>query len=279
MTPAGTSTCRESTGTSRPSRTTGRTNHGSATPAAATAPRSDSGTMDLPLATALAARQPVTVVNRPEGDRLPETDTVVSLPPTDTVVRPQQTATAHRPRRPSPARRLVVLATRRTRPQRAAPGPAPGVMRDRSRPATSRHQDPVYSQQPTCGAHLPPAPADPLAPGFDRAQRRHGPASFRLCRPRRAGPPPAFPAPSSLTGTGLAGTSLADGGEAVPPPAPFRLQPAGAGPLVLARCRPVPRPPAPRFPVCSGQRGSRSGSRRQSSDPAGSWRLALLAPG
>jgi hypothetical protein len=279
MTPAGTSTCRESTGTSRPSRTTARTNHGSATLGAATAPRSDSGTMDLPRGTALAARRPVTAINRPEGDRLPETDTVVSLAPTATVVHPQQTAAAQRPRRPSPARRPVVLATRRTRPQCAAPGPAAGVMRDRSRPASSRRQGRVYSPLPTCGAHLPPAPAGPLTPGFNRAQRRPGPASFRPGRLRRAGPPPAFPARPSLTGTGLAGTSLAHGGEAVPAPAPFRLQPAGAGPLVPARCRPVLRYPALRSPLNGGLRRSRSGNQRQSSDPAGSWRLAHSVPG
>ena len=265
MTRAGTLTCRESTGTSRPSLTTALTSPGGATKGAPTAQRSASGTPGRPPRTAPAARRMVTAGRGPERDRRHETAMAAH---------PAEIATAHRLRRPPPARLAAPLTnTRRTRLRCGDPGPAAGGMPVRSGPASSRRSDHGQSLQPACAAPLPPAVARRAAPRYDPAKRCRGQASVRPFRQERAGLARPHPARSSPAGTSLAGISVTRGGRALSAPARFRPRPVAAGLLVPARCRLLP--PASQSPVPGAPRRSRC----PSSDPAVSWRSAPLAPG
>ena len=270
-TPAGISTSPESTGTSRPSPTTGLTSLAGAMLAGATAPRSGSGTTDRRTGTAAAPRRADTVSRHPGRDRRHATDTAVHR---------HGTATTRRPRRPTPARRPAgpVMSTRRTRPRCGGPALAAVVTRARSSRA-SRRLDGVDSRHPTSGALLRPTPADLAALASGLARHRPGPADLRPCHPRPADPVQACPARSSLAGTGRAGTGRTVGGQALPVLVRFLRRPADAVPLVLARCRPVPSLRVRPSPAHGGPRRQRSGSRRRSSGPAESWRLAPSAPG
>lgn len=241
-------------------------------PRVATAPRSGSGTTDPLPVTAAAPRSADT------GSRHPGKDRRLA---TDTAARRHGTATTHRLRRPSAGHRPAgpAMSTRQTRPRCGAPALAAVVTRARSSRAISRHPDREDSRHPVSGALLRLTPADLAAHGYGLARRRRGPASFRPCHPRQADPVQAHPARSSLAGIAPAGTSLTGGGQARPAPVRFPRRPAGAGPLVLARCHRVPSLLVRPSPVPGGPRGQRSGSRRLSSGPAESWRLAPSAPG
>jgi hypothetical protein len=273
MTRAGTSTCRESTGTSRPSLTTALSSPGGATQGAPTAPRSGSGTPDHPQGTAPAAHRMVTAGRRPERDRLPET-AMAARPPETVTAHPREAATAHRLRMPPQARVAApVTSTHRRRRQCGAPGPAADGMPVGSGPASNPRLDRGWNLQRACAVPLPRALARPAALGYDLAQLRRGLARFRRCRQKRAELARAHPAPSSLAGTSLAGTSAARGGRAPPAPVRFRPRLAAAGLQVPARCRLLPS--ASQSPV----RGDPRRSRCPSSDPAASWRSAPLVPG
>ena len=266
MTRAGTSTCRESTGTSLPSPTTGLTRPVGATPSAPAAPRSGSGTTDPPPVTAAATSRAGTVSHHPDRARRREMDTAVHR---------RMTATAHLPRRLSPALRptALVTSTRQTRPLCGVPAPAAVVMHARSRRATSHPPGMADSRQLASGALLRPALAGPAAPGCDRARRRRGPAVCRLCRPSRADLAPVLPAPVHPAPSSQAGSSPGYGGPRARSLAGFRPEPTDAGLLALACCRPPL--PVPRFPA----HGSLRRNRCPSSGPAGSWRWAPSAPG
>jgi hypothetical protein len=272
MTRAGISTCPASTGTSRPSRTTGLTSLGGATPGGATAPRSGSGTTDPLPGTAAAPHRADTRSRLPGRDRLLATDTAVDR---------HGTATTPRPRRPSPDRRPAgpAMTTRRTRPRCGAPALAAVVTRARSSRASSRHPDREASRHPASGVLLQPTPAGLAAHCYGLARRRRDPPSFHPCHLRQADPVQAYPARSSLTGIAPAGSSLAGGGPEPPAPVRSPRRAAGEDLLVLAHCRPVPWRPVRQSPAPGGPRRQRSGSRLRSSGPAESWPLAHSAPG
>jgi hypothetical protein len=272
MTRAGISTSPESTGTSRPSPTTGPTSRGGATQGGATALRSGSGSMDPLPGTAEAPHRADTRSRRHGRDRLVATDTTVDR---------HGTATMHRPRKASPARRPAgpPMTTRRTRPRCGAPAVAADVTHGRYSLASRRRPDREDSRQPTSGALLRLTQAELAAHGHGLARRRRGPPCFRPCRRRPADPVQAYPAQSSLAGIAPPGSSLTEGGPALPAPVLFPRRPAGEGLLVLARCRPVLRRLVRPSPVPGGPRRQRSGSRRRSSGPAESWPLAPSARG
>jgi hypothetical protein len=271
---AGISTSPESTGTSRPSLTTGLTSLGGAILAGATEPRSGSGTTDLLPGTAAAPHRADTGSRHPGRDRRLATDTAVRRP---------GTATTRRPRRPSPARRPAgpAMSTRRTRPRCGGPALAAVVTHARFSLASSRHPDGADSRHPTSGALLRPTPADLGPLGFGLARHRPGPAGFRHFRPghpRQADPVQAYPARSSLAWIAPAGNGLR-GGQAPPVLVRFLRRPAGAALLVRARCRPVPSHRGRPSPVPGGPPRPPSGSRRRLSGPAESWRPAPSSPG
>jgi hypothetical protein len=272
---AGISTSPESTGTSRPSPTTGLTSLAGAIPAGAIAPRSGSGITDRLPGTAAAPHRAGTGSRHPGRDRRLATDTAVRGP---------GIATTRRPRRHSPARRPAgpAMSTRRTRPRCGGPAQAAVVTPARSSPASSRHPVRAAGRRPTSGARLRPTPADPVAPGFGLARRRPRQAGFRHFRPchlRQADPVQAQAARSSPAGNALAENGLTGGGQARPVPVRFPRRPAGADLLVLARCRPVPSHRVRPSPVPGGPPRPASGSRRRSSGPAESWRPAPSSPG
>jgi hypothetical protein len=290
MTPAGTSTFPEWTGTSPPSPTTGLTRPGGATPSVPAGPPSGSGSLP---ATAAAARHPATAshhletgglpgtdmaAHRPATDTAahrPATDTAAHRPATDTTVPGPAIGAAHRPRRPMLGRRpaVPVTSTRPTHPRCAALGPAAGVTRARFGLATSSHPDPALSQQPASGAPLQARVAGRAALGCDLAHPRGGLASCRPCPPRPAGLTQGYAARFSLPGIAPAGSGQECGNPALPPRVRFLLRRTRAGRLVLALCRPLLQvSPSP-------VRGGPHPSRCPSSGPAGSWRSALSVPG
>lgn len=271
MTQAGTSTCQESTGTSRPSPTTGLTHPGRATPDAATARRCGSATTDPPAGTA-AARRAATASHDPDRDRVRRMAPAGPRPETATASRRPRTATGRPRRKPSAARRPAARATttRRTRPPNDAPGPAAGLAaaatRARSCLASSHPPAGLDSRRPGSGAHLRRVAG--LARGYGQATRHPGRTSFRPCRPMQADPSPGCRAPPRGSGT-----SRAHGSPALPTPARPRPGPVHDGPAALARCHPL-RPALP-FPALGDPHPNRS----PSSGPAASWRLARSAPG
>src|SRR5215469_4434872 len=202
MTQGGTSTCQESTGTSRPSPTTGLTHPGRATPDAATARRCGSATTDPPAGTA-AARRAATASHDPDRDRVRRMAPASPRPETATASRRPRTATGRPRRKPSAARRPAARATttHRTRPPNDAPGPAAGLAaaatRARSCLASSHPPAGLDSRRPGSGAHLRRVAG--LAPPRTSARRPGGSGTLPPPQAGIAVPGAGRPAPESVS--------------------------------------------------------------------------------